>query len=108
MKKINGLKKGLVYALTTAMVASCAPDAVLLVGDLFDDDTANRSSGSQSGHDRYGQCGCVECPFRRVNRIFSCGYGDSGTDSEYYEYSARRRWLYMVSDFRCRIRICTE
>lgn len=25
-----------------AMVASCAPDAVLLVGDLFDDDTANR------------------------------------------------------------------
>lgn len=24
MKKINGLKKGLVYALTTAMVASCA------------------------------------------------------------------------------------
>lgn len=25
-----------------AMVASCAPDAVLLVGDLFDDDTQNR------------------------------------------------------------------
>lgn len=25
-----------------AMVASCAPDAVLLVGDMFDDDTANR------------------------------------------------------------------
>ena len=25
-----------------AMVASCAPDAVLLVGDLFDDDTVNR------------------------------------------------------------------
>lgn len=25
-----------------AMVASCAPDAVLMVGDLFDDDTANR------------------------------------------------------------------
>lgn len=25
-----------------AMTASCAPDAVLLVGDLFDDDTANR------------------------------------------------------------------
>lgn len=25
-----------------AMVASCAPDAVLLVGDLFDDDTRNR------------------------------------------------------------------
>ena len=25
-----------------AMVASCAPDAVLVVGDLFDDDTANR------------------------------------------------------------------
>lgn len=25
-----------------AMVASCAPDAVLLVGDLFDDDTADR------------------------------------------------------------------
>lgn len=25
-----------------AMVACCAPDAVLLVGDLFDDDTANR------------------------------------------------------------------
>lgn len=25
-----------------AIVASCAPDAVLLVGDLFDDDTANR------------------------------------------------------------------
>ena len=25
-----------------AMVASCAPDAVLLVGDLFNDDTANR------------------------------------------------------------------
>lgn len=25
-----------------AMLASCAPDAVLLVGDLFDDDTANR------------------------------------------------------------------
>lgn len=27
-----------------AMVASCAPDAVLLVGDLFDDDTANRTT----------------------------------------------------------------
>lgn len=25
-----------------AMVASCAPDAVLMVGDMFDDDTANR------------------------------------------------------------------
>lgn len=25
-----------------AMVASCAPDAVLMVGDVFDDDTANR------------------------------------------------------------------
>lgn len=25
-----------------AMVASCAPDAVLMVGDLFDDDTQNR------------------------------------------------------------------
>ena len=27
-----------------AMVASCAPDAVLLVGDLFDDDTQNRTT----------------------------------------------------------------
>ena len=25
-----------------AMTASCAPDAVLMVGDMFDDDTANR------------------------------------------------------------------
>ncbi len=28
-----------------AMVASCAPDAVLLVGDMFDDDIANRPTG---------------------------------------------------------------
>ena len=28
-----------------AMVASCAPDAVLMVGDMFDDDTQNRPTG---------------------------------------------------------------
>ena len=59
MKKINGLKKGLVYALTTAMVASCAVgigplEARAAMTGTVNADALNVRSGASTGYSRVG------------------------------------------------------
>ena len=59
MKKINGFKKGLIYALTTAMVASCAVgigplEARAAMTGTVNADALNVRSGASTGYSRVG------------------------------------------------------